>query len=188
TDENGEGLPGATITIKGSSQGTITDIEGNFTLSVEETAQVLVISFVGYVTQEVSIAGATEVNVSLVPDFQGLQEVVVIGYQTVQKKDLTGSTAIISPESSARVTANSLAESIQGLAPGITVRNGGAPGQSSVIEIRGVGSFADINPLYVIDGMLADANPTINTNDIESIQILKDASAAAIYGSERPMV
>jgi len=183
TDENGEGLPGATITIKGSSQGTITDVEGNFTLSVEETSQVLVISFVGYVTQEVSIAGATEVNVSMEPDFQGLQEVVVIGYQTVQKKDLTGSTAIISPESSARVTANSLAESIQGLAPGITVRNGGAPGQSSVIEIRGVGSFADINPLYVIDGMLADANPTINTNDIESIQILKDASAAAIYGS-----
>lgn len=182
TDENGEGLPGATVVEKGTTNGTITDIDGNFKLEVPDDA-VLVVSFVGYESQEVSIAGLSEINVTLVLDVQGLQEVVVIGYQTVQKKDLTGSTAIISPDASNRVTANSLAESIQGLAPGVTVRNGGAPGQDAVIEIRGVGSFADASPLYVIDGMLADANPTINTNDIESIQILKDGSAAAIYGS-----
>lgn len=182
-DEQGEPLPGATVAVKGTALGTITDIDGYYTLKIPENAETLVFSFVGFKPKEVPVSGQTEINVALELDVQGLQEVVVIGYQTVQKKDLTGSTAIIDPESSNRVTANSLAESIQGLAPGVTVRNGGAPGQQSVIEVRGVGSFADTSPLYVIDGMLADANPTINMNDIESIQILKDASAAAIYGS-----
>lgn len=182
TDENGEPLPGATITIKGTSQGTISDLDGNFTLTVED-GSILIFSFIGYQSQEVLVNGQSQITVALELDTQGLEEVVVIGYQTVQKKDLTGSTAIISPKSASKISATTLAESIQGLAPGVTVRNGGAPGQQSVIEIRGVGSFDDTNPLYVIDGMLADANPTINTNDIESIQILKDASAAAIYGS-----
>ena len=182
TDENGEGLPGATVTIKGSTFGTITDIDGNFTINVDE-GQTLVFSFVGYQPKELLMTGQSTVSVSLELDTQGLEEVVVIGYQTVQKKDLTGATSVIDPEASSKVTATTLAESIQGLAPGVTVRNGGAPGAGAVIEIRGVGSFADTQPLYVIDGMLADANPTINTNDIASIQILKDASAAAIYGS-----
>ena len=127
--------------------------------------------------------GRSVINVQLREDIQALEEVVVIGYQTVRKKDLTGAAAVISAEAAERVTAASVAESIQGLAPGVTVRNGGAPGQGAAIEIRGVSSFSNTNPLYVIDGMIADANPTINTNDIESIQILKDASAAAIYGS-----
>ena len=182
SDENGEGLPGATVTVKGTTNGTITDIDGNFTLNAEE-GQVLVISFVGYQAQEVLLNGQTNINISLEVDTQGLEEVVVIGYQTVQKRDLTGSTAVIKPDAVKKVTGTTLAESMQGLAPGVTVRNGGAPGSASVIEIRGVGSFADTQPLYVIDGMLADANPTINTNDIASVQILKDASAAAIYGS-----
>lgn len=183
TDENGEGLPGATVTVKGTAIGTITDIDGNYQLTVPDVTATLVFSFVGYESREVTIDGRSSIDVSLDLDIQSLSEVVVIGYQTVQKKDLTGSTAIIKPSAANKVTANSLAESIQGLAPGVTVRNGGSPGQGAVIEIRGVGSFQDTNPLYVIDGMIADANPTINTNDIESIQILKDASAAAIYGS-----
>lgn len=183
TDENGDGLPGAAVYVKGTNNGAITNAMGEYQISVPDDATTLVISFVGFKTVEAPIQGRTTIDISLEPDFESLSEVVVIGYQEVQKKDLTGSTAIISPEASSKVSANSLAESIQGLAPGITVRNGGAPGQGSVIEIRGVGSFSDTNPLYVIDGMLADANPTINTNDIESIQILKDASAAAIYGS-----
>jgi TonB-linked SusC/RagA family outer membrane protein len=112
-----------------------------------------------------------------------MNEVVVIGYQTVRKRDLTGATAVINPANAGRISSNNLAESIQGLAPGVNVRTGGAPGQGAVIEIRGVASFTDANPLYVIDGMIADANSTINTNDIASIQVLKDASAAAIYGS-----
>ena len=181
-DENGEGLPGATISVLGTILGTITDMEGRFSIVVEKGAT-LVISFVGYVSEKIQITDQTTLNVLLTPDIQSLQEIVVIGYQSVKKKDLTGSTAVISPEKSNRVMTNSLAESLQGLAPGVTVRNGGSPGQQAVIEIRGVASFADTNPLYVIDGMLADANPTINNNDIETIQILKDASAAAIYGS-----
>ncbi|TRX54900.1 TonB-dependent receptor [Fulvivirga sp. M361] len=181
-DETGEGLPGAAVSILGTNKGTITDVEGRFSL-MAEPGSTLIVSFVGYISQKIQITDQTVLNISLELDIQSLQEIVVIGYQGVKKKDLTGSTAIIKPGVSNRVTTNSLAESLQGLAPGVTVRNGGSPGQQSVIEIRGVASFADTNPLYVIDGMLADANPTINNNDIESIQILKDASAAAIYGS-----
>lgn len=181
-DETGEGLPGAAVSIAGTNKGTITDADGRFSMVVEQGAT-LIVSFVGYVSQKIQVTDQTVLNIALELDIQSLQEIVVIGYQGVKKKDLTGSTAIIRPSTSNRVMTNTLAESLQGLAPGVTVRNGGSPGQQSVIEIRGVASFADTNPLYVIDGMLADANPTINNNDIETIQILKDASAAAIYGS-----
>ena len=102
----------------------------------------------------------------------GTPKTVVIGYQTVKRRDLTGATAIIDPAKSGKNLVNSLAESLQGLSAGVTIRNGGAPGQNSVIEIRGTSSFVNASPLYVIDGMIADANQTINSNDIESIQIL----------------
>lgn len=183
TTKTGEGLPGATIMVKDTTIGAITDIDGNFNFFVPKSASTLVVSFIGYESKEVAMYGQTVFNILLEEDIQGLEEIVVIGYQSIKKRDLTGSTAIVDPDVSSRISANSVAESIQGLAPGVSVRNGGAPGQESVIEIRGVGSFTDVNPLYVIDGMLATANPTINTNDIESIQILKDGSAAAIYGS-----
>lgn len=184
-DENDLPLPGVNVVLKGTTTGTATDAEGLYTLSLpdEETNGTLVFSFIGYTTIEVPISGRTQIDISLAQDVTSLQEVVVIGYQTVEKKDLTGAVSLIDPEASRNVTATSLAESIQGLAPGVTVRNGGAPGQMARIEIRGAASFTNTDPLYVIDGMIADANTTINTNDIESIQILKDASAAAIYGS-----
>ena len=114
---------------------------------------------------------------------QSLNEVVVIGYQTVRKRDLTGAVAVINADEAHSVTSSSVGESLQGLSPGVTVRNSGAPGAGSEIEIRGIGSLLTSAPLYVIDGMLSDANVTINNDDIESIQVLKDASAAAIYGS-----
>ncbi len=183
TDENNQGLPGANVIEKGTTNGATTDADGNFVLNASDNATTLTISSVGYTTQDITIGGQTVINVKLVPDDRTLNEVVVIGYQTVRKKDLTGATDVISPTQSNRVTANSLAESIQGLSPGVTVRNTGLPGQASSIQIRGVASFLNTDPLYIIDGMIADANPTINTNDIESIQVLKDASAAAIYGS-----
>jgi TonB-dependent starch-binding outer membrane protein SusC len=178
-------LPGVNVVLKGTTTGTATDAEGQYTLSLpdEESNGTLVFSFIGYVTAEEPINGRTSIDVSLRQDVTALQEVVVIGYQTVEKRDLTGAVSLIDPEQSRNVTATSLAESIQGLTPGVTVRNGGAPGQMARIEIRGAASFTNTDPLYVIDGMIADANTTINTNDIESIQILKDASAAAIYGS-----
>ncbi|MBO0931451.1 SusC/RagA family TonB-linked outer membrane protein [Fibrella aquatilis] len=183
TDENNQALPGVNVIEKGTNTGATTDGSGNYQINISDAATVLTFSSVGYVKQEVIIGSQSVVNVKMAVDDRTLNEVVVIGYQTVRKKDLTGATDLISPAQSNRVTANSLAESIQGLSPGVTVRNSGLPGQAASIQIRGVASFLSTDPLYIIDGMIADANPTINTNDIESIQVLKDASAAAIYGS-----
>ena len=185
SDEQNLPLPGVNVVLKGTTMGTATNADGMYSLSLpdDETDGTLVFSFIGYTTVEEPINGRTTINILLQQDVTSLEEVVVIGYQTVEKKDLTGAVSLVDPEASREVTATSLAESIQGLAPGVTVRNGGAPGQMARIEIRGAASFTNTDPLYVIDGMIADANTTINTNDIESIQILKDASAAAIYGS-----
>ncbi|GAB3791772.1 TonB-dependent receptor [Spirosoma humi] len=183
TDENNQGLPGANIIEKGTTTGATTDADGNFVLNVSDAATTLTISSVGYASQDVPIGSSGVVNVKLVPDDRTLSEVVVIGYQTVRKRDITGANDVISSTQANKVTANSLAESIQGLSPGVTVRNTGVPGQQASIQIRGVASFLNTDPLYIIDGMIADANPTINNDDIESIQVLKDASAAAIYGS-----
>lgn len=184
-DDTHTPLPGVNILLKGTSHGTVTDADGNYSLTIADEAGngTLVFSFIGYTTAEEPINGRTTIDMILQSDVQSLSEVVVIGYQTVEKKDLTGAVSVVSPAASNRVTANSLGESIQGLAPGVTVRTGGAPGQMAKIEIRGAASMTNTDPLYVIDGMIADANTTINTNDVESIQILKDASAAAIYGS-----
>jgi TonB-linked SusC/RagA family outer membrane protein len=184
-DETNTPLPGVNVVLKGTTNGTVTDSDGNYSLAIPDDAAggTLMFSFIGYSTVEEVIAGRTTIDVTLKADVQALNEVVVIGYQTVEKRDLTGAVSTVSPSVSNKVTATSLAESIQGLAPGVTVRNGGAPGQMSRIEIRGAASMTNTDPLYVIDGMIADANTTINNNDIESIQILKDASAAAIYGS-----
>ncbi|GAB3903125.1 TonB-dependent receptor [Larkinella knui] len=182
-DERGQPLPGVTVLIKGTSNGTTTNTEGVYTLNVPEGASVLTFSFIGYASQDVPINNRSTVDVTLSPTATALNEVVVIGYQAVKRRDVTGANSVISPTDANRVTAQSLAESVQGLSPGVTVRNTGVPGQQASIQIRGVASFLNTDPLYVIDGMIADANPTINTDDIESIQVLKDASAAAIYGS-----
>jgi TonB-linked SusC/RagA family outer membrane protein len=176
-------LIGATVQVSGTQEGTITDIDGRFTLENVASDAVLLISYLGYQEQSVNVNGRTTLNVVLEPDVNQLDEIVVIGYQSVRRSDLTGATAVIDPERSNKNIANSLAESLQGLEAGVTVRNGGQPGQNARIEIRGVSSFVNSDPLYIIDGMIADANQTFNNNDIESIQILKDASAAAIYGS-----
>jgi len=185
TTTNNEGLPGVTVLVKGTSSGTTTDASGDYSLAVPAGQEngALIFSFIGYETQEVPLNNRTTVNVTLADDAKALEEVVVIGYQTIRKQDLTGAASVINPEAAQKVTANSVGESIQGLAPGVTVRNTGRPGANAAVDIRGVASFTNTTPLYVIDGMIADANTTINTNDIESMQILKDASAAAIYGS-----
>ncbi|EOZ91488.1 TonB-dependent receptor [Indibacter alkaliphilus LW1] len=179
----GEPFPGVTVLEKGTSNGTVTDIDGNFSLEVAGNESILSVSFIGFVSTEIPVLGRSSITIELEEDLSDLEEFVVIGYQTIKKKDLTGATSVVNTDKSSRVTAASLGESLQGLAPGVSIRNGGAPGQPAQVEIRGIASFINSNPLYVIDGMIADANPTINTNDIESIQILKDASAAAIYGS-----
>ncbi len=176
-------IPGVSIVVSGTNKGTTTDFDGNFELRDVSMGAVVVFSYIGFETQSVTVRNRDVLNISLQEDTSTLDEVVIIGYQAIKRSDLTGATSIIQPEISNQNVSNSLAESLQGLAAGVTVRNGGQPGQNAVIEIRGVSSFVNSEPLYVIDGMIADANSTINNNDIESIQILKDASAAAIYGS-----
>ena len=158
-------------------------LDGAFTLAGVAASDSLQVTYIGYEPQTLAVAGQTTFDINLSENISNLGEVVVIGYQEVKRSDLTGATAVIPTEQINRTVANSLAESLQGLASGITVRNGGAPGAGATIEIRGAASFVNTNPLYVIDGMIADANVTFNNNDIESVQILKDASAAAIYGS-----
>jgi len=180
--EDGSPIPFASVLIKGTKLGAVTDLDGGFSITVPTNAT-LVFSYVGYKTVEKPISNNEFITISLQEDLSNLDEVIVIGYQTVKRRDLTGATSLIDPKKSNKIISNSFAESIQGLASGVTVRNGGQPGQNSQIEIRGAASFVNSNPLYIIDGMIADANATINNNDIESIQILKDASAAAIYGS-----
>ena len=158
-------------------------IVATFSLTVTDANATLVISYIGYNQQDVQLNGRTNVDVALVPAENVVSDVVVIGYQTVRKKDLTGATGVVNIANSNKIVAPSVGDQLQGQVPGVTVRTGGAPGQNPVVEIRGVASFTNSDPLYVIDGMIADANSTINTNDIASIQVLKDASAAAIYGS-----
>jgi TonB-linked SusC/RagA family outer membrane protein len=177
----GEPVQGATITIKGTQKSVVTDANGEFSIAVSQ-GSTLVISSVGFKTKEVQVSGGS-INEVLEIAEATLNDVIVIGYQSVRKKDLTGAVGIINPAQANRIVASTLAESIQGQAAGVTVRNSGTPGGAAKIDIRGAGTFANNNPLYIIDGMYSDATPDFNPNDIESIQILKDASAAAIYGS-----
>jgi TonB-linked SusC/RagA family outer membrane protein len=179
--ETGEPLNGATILLKGTNTSVVADDKGSFSINVPANG-VLIMSYVGYASKEVLVKGG-DINEILIPLASSPDAVVVIGYQSVRKKDLTGAVSLIDPAVANRNTANTVAESIQGLTPGVTVRNTGAPGGGAKIDIRGAGTFANNNPLYIVDGMYSDATPDFNPADIESIQILKDASAAAIYGS-----
>ncbi len=176
-------LPFINVVIKGTNSGTTTDIDGNYVINAASDAT-LVFSYVGFTTKEIPVQGKSQINVVLQEEVSSLDEVVVIGYQSVRKKDLTGATGLIAAEDTKNVVARSVPEALQGLSPGVSVRNGGAPGQNAVVNIRGLSTFyGNASPLYIIDGMYADPNTTINPNDVESIQVLKDASAAAIYGS-----
>lgn len=184
-DEANEPVPGVNIVLRGTSSGTTTDMNGDYTIQLadDQSDDVLVFSFIGYTTVEEPIQGKSTINVTLRSDVQTLNEIVVIGYQAVEKRDLTGAVSVLNSRDVSRLTTNTVAESIQGLAAGVTVRNTGSPGAAARIDIRGTGTFGANEPLYVIDGMITNATPDFNPNDIESIQILKDASAAAIYGS-----
>ena len=184
-DENNESLPGVTVTVKNTSVGTITDLNGSYNLNVPDGQEdaTLVFSYVGYGSQEVPIGNQTEINVTLSEDLTQLDEIVVVGYGTQEKKDLTGAISTVKPEEIQKRQATTVAEAMQGLATGVNVRAAGRPGAEARIQIRGLKNLQGTNPLYVIDGLITTANRDFNPNDIESIQILKDASAAAIYGS-----
>jgi TonB-linked SusC/RagA family outer membrane protein len=186
TDEAGGGLPGVSILLKGTTRGTTTDVDGKFKLSVPDAGGTLVFSYVGYVTQEIAVGNQTELSVTLVSDTKNLQEVVVVGYGTVRKSDLTGAVASVGEKNIKATPIVALDRAMQGRAAGVLVtQNSASPGGSVTVRIRGTGSVnASNEPLYVIDGFPTTGGlNTVNPNDIESMEILKDASATAIYGS-----
>ena len=182
---DGQGVPGANVVVKGTTTGAITNREGNYTIDVSDPEAVLQFSYIGYLTREIPVAGLTQIDVELREDIQSLDEVVVIGYGTVKKQDLTGSVAVVTAEELARTPSANLSQAIQGRASGVMVTQNGQPGAGVTIRIRGIGSInQNPNPLFVVDGVVGGSINDINPNDIESFQVLKDASAAAIYGAD----
>lgn len=201
TSDKGEALPGATVAVQGTNKGTVTDVNGRYSLSVPEGAT-LVFSYIGYETQRIAIAERSEINISLKEDLSTLEEVVVIGYGTEERRNITGSVSSVKGKDIENLPAASVESLFQGRAPGVqVVQNSGTPGGGISVRIRGSSSInADNEPLYVLDGVpmntgnyskltqdvgsagangLADINP----NDIESIEFLKDAASAAVYGA-----
>ncbi|UCS91683.1 TonB-dependent receptor [Echinicola marina] len=193
TDEQGVPLPGATIRVKGTSNGTVTDIDGNFSIETEEGA-VLLISYVGYVSQSVAVDGQSTVSIQLVPDAAQLEEMVVVGYGTQKRSDITGAIGSVKAgDFNKGVIANPV-DLLQGKMAGVNISStSGEPGAAQNVIIRGIGSLrSGTQPLYVLDGFLLDNSDTgiasnplnfLNPSDIESIEVLKDASATALYGS-----
>ncbi|WOK09657.1 TonB-dependent receptor [Imperialibacter roseus] len=185
-DENGDPLPGATIVVKGTAVGTISDINGGFSLLAPNDATSLIVSFVGYQSQEVSIAGRSTIDITLQADIQALQEIVVIGYGAVKKADITGSVAQVKSEELQAVPVFNVEQALKARAAGVQVtQNSGEPGGRIEVRIRGGNSMIGSNqPLYVVDGFpMTGGINFLNPADIESIDILKDASATAIYGA-----
>ncbi len=184
TDEAGLPLPGVTVLIKGTTQGTITNFDGEYTIANVPTDAVLVFSFVGMVTQEIPVGTEATINVKMATDAIGLEEVVAIGYGTQKKVSLTNSISQVDGETLTRRPVANVEQSLQGLAAGVTVVDqGGRPGASDVnIRIRGITSLSSNSPLIIVDG-IEQRMTDINPDDIESISVLKDASSTAIYGS-----
>lgn len=184
-DNAGLPLPGVSVKVKGTAIGTVTSKNGTFKITIPDQNKVLVFSFVGYTTQEINVEGKTTLNVTLLEESSTLSELVVVGYGTQKKSDLTGSIGTLagSKISERNVTQTSLA--LQGSVPGLTsTRTNGAPGSSSTLRIRGITSIGDSSPLILIDGVPSSSIDNVNPADIENISVLKDASAASIYGSK----
>ena len=183
TDAKGEGLPGVTVLVKGTSKGVSTDANGSFSLDVPDNAT-LVISSVGYASQEVPVNGRTTINVSLSDSDQKLNEVVVLGYVTQDRQNLTSSVVSVDVAGAKKAPVATITEAIQGRTPGVTIQNSGTPGQQPNVVIRGAGTlYSGSNPLYIIDGLWTDNIRDLNPQDIASVNILKDASSTSIYGS-----
>lgn len=181
---DGSTIPGVNILVKGTSNGTITQFDGTYSITVEGQAETLVFSYMGYETQEVAIGEQTEINVNLAPESKGLDEVVVIGYGTQKKSLVTGSISKVEVDDLSKNQAR-IEQSIQGKTAGVNImQESGSPGAGLTIRIRGTGSNRNANPLFIVDGMRTGGMEYLNPNDIESIEVLKDAASAAIYGAE----
>ena len=185
TDTDANPLPGVSIVVKGTNLGSTTDTEGNYTISVPDGSATLVFSFVGFGTREIVVAtGTSQVDVTLSEDQKALSEVVVIGYGTAKKQDLTGAVSVVDVSKMKAQPVASPVESLQGKATGVHIINDGAPGSTPQIRIRGFSTINNNDPLFIIDGVPFEGKLSwLNQSDIESMQVLKDASAASIYGA-----
>ncbi len=184
TDENGAPLPGVTVTVKGKQLSAVTDASGGFSIQASEGASVLVTS-VGFSPQEFILRGSGAQSIRLSSSAQSLEQVVVVGYGTQRRRDLTGSIVSVNVNETKKYSTSDIAQVLQGRAAGVAVNSDGQPGSVPSVRIRGFSTFGNAQPFYVVDGvpvvgLIRDFSP----NDIESIQVLKDAAAAAIYGSE----
>ncbi|WP_373843326.1 TonB-dependent receptor plug domain-containing protein, partial [Bacteroides heparinolyticus] len=182
TDATGESIIGASVLEKGTTNGVITDIDGNFALNVSPNATII-ISYVGYAAQEIPLNGRNTLKVVLKEDTEMLDEVVVIGYGTMKKSDMTGAISSVDVEELSKRTTTNPAEALQGKIAGVNImKSGGNAGAGVQVKIRGVKTFGDNEPLYIIDGFPGDIN-SVNPQDIQAMEVLKDGAAAAIYGS-----
>jgi TonB-linked SusC/RagA family outer membrane protein len=187
SSEDGEKLIGVTVLVKGTSTGTVTNLDGKYTLTTKGDVSALVFSMVGMKTTQVNIGNKTVVNLTMEPDSKSLDQIVVTGYSKQKKADLTGAVTVVDVDELKKVTSNNPIQALQGRAPGVNITTDGSPsGSGTTVRIRGIGSInSNIDPLYVIDGIATQGGMhEMNPNDIESIQVLKDASAASIYGSK----
>ncbi|HEY0609135.1 MAG TPA: carboxypeptidase-like regulatory domain-containing protein, partial [Chitinophaga sp.] len=184
TDKNSAPLPGVTIKVKGTSNGTLTNAEGHYTLGISGNgSEILQASYVGYETQELPAGTNDELNITLRENTSSLNEVVVTGYTSQRKKDLTGAVTVVKVADMNKQPTAQIENQLQGQASGVTVIGSGQPGQAPMVRIRGVNTFGNNTPLYVVDGVPTQNINDLNPNDVATMQVLKDAGAASIYGS-----
>ena len=184
TDPSGTPLPGVNIVEVGTTNGAVTDLDGNYSITVSSEDAVLSFSFVGYLTEEIEVGGQTRIDIMLVEDVLALDEVVVIGYGSMRKSDLTGAISTVSSTSIEKQNTTNLSQALQGNVSGITVSNSHTPGSDSKIRIRGLSTINNNAPLWIVDGMpISGSGSQLNPSEIESITVLKDASSSAIYGA-----
>lgn len=181
--DTGEDLPGVNILVKGTTQGTVTDVEGNYRLSVPSNAEALIFSSIGYASEEVAIGNQSTINLAMGADIQALSEIVVTGYSSEERKDVTGAVTTVKAEQLQAVPSGNVEQQLQGRVSGVTVITNGQPGTSSIVRVRGFGSFGGNEPLYIVDGVPVENTQFLQPDDIESTTVLKDAAAASIYGA-----
>lgn len=182
--DNGEPLIGANVVISGTTTGTITDIDGNYQLEVGNGATALVFTYVGYETLTIALNNQTRIDARLQLNVEELEEIVIIGYGQIRKSDLTGSVSSVKAEELVKIPSSNPLQALQGKVAGVQVNSfSGEPGAAPTVRIRGVGTFNNNNPVYVVDGVILDDIGFVNANDIQSMEVLKDASATAIYGN-----
>ena len=184
TDESGIPLPGVNVIIKTTTTGTTTDFDGNYKIANVNTNSILVFSYIGFATREITFTGQSQLNVTLEEDTSALDEVVVVGYGKQSRAEVTGAVSSIASKEIAALPVSNPEEALQGRAAGVLVVNTGSPGAAPVVRIRGVATFGDNSPLYVVDGVIVGGLSAINPSDIESINVLKDASTTAVYGAQ----